>query len=214
MVANDPKAQKLLEGAYKLSTPEDNVTYYQSFAPEYDDVFAKGMGYVYPKAVADTYLETCREGDVPIADIGCGTGAVAEHLKPGLPVDGFDISPEMIEVARTKELYREIYQADLTGSLAHLPNDYGAVLSAGTFTHGHLGADTLKDLLALGRRGALFCIGINSAHYESHGFADLLAALTDANAISELTVKSCKMYQAENHEHSEDTANILIFRLV
>ncbi len=214
MVSNDPKAQKLLEGAYELSTPEDNVSYYQSFAPDYDDVFAKGLGYVYPKAIAETYLEFAGELDLPIADIGCGTGAVAEHLKPGLPVDGFDISPEMIEVARAKILYRGFHETDLTSSLDHLPKDYGAVLSAGTFTHGHLGAGTLKDLLALGRRNALFCIGINSAHYQSHGFADLLADLTTSNAITEPTARSCRIYQAEDHEHSEDTANIIVFRLV
>ncbi len=213
MSSNKGKAKELLEGAYDLSTPEDSVAYYRAFAPHYDDVFADGLGYVYPRTLAETYLERCTETDIPVADIGCGTGAVAEHLTPDLAVDGFDISPDMIGIARTKNLYRELYEADLTGSLDHLPRDYGAVLSAGTFTHGHLGPDTLKHLLSLGRGGALFCIGINSAHYASHGFEECFADLAATNVISEPILKTGRIYQADDHEHSQATAHTVIFRL-
>ena len=47
----------LLNGAYALKTPEDNRAYYQRFAANYDQDFAAGLGYIYPKAVADAFLD-------------------------------------------------------------------------------------------------------------------------------------------------------------
>ena len=47
------KALKLLDGAYDLETPEDNIAYYKNFSKDYDKVFASGLEYSYPKHVAD-----------------------------------------------------------------------------------------------------------------------------------------------------------------
>ncbi|MCC2111802.1 MAG: class I SAM-dependent methyltransferase [Hyphomicrobiales bacterium] len=213
MTDREDKAEKLLEGAYRLRTPGDNVSYYRTFAADYDGVFISDMGYIYPKAVAECYGRRAAETDVPVADIGCGTGAVAEALDPLPAIDGFDISPEMIAVARAKNIYREFHEVDLTAGLDHLPNGYGAVLSAGTFTHGHLGPEALEGLLRLGRPGALFCIGINSEHFEKHGFARLFDRLVETDMISVPEFETVRIYEAEDGEHASDTAQIVVFRL-
>ncbi|MGB1758958.1 MAG: hypothetical protein ACPHI1_06945, partial [Candidatus Puniceispirillaceae bacterium] len=64
----------LLDGAYALKTPEDNRAYYQRFAATYDQDFAAGLGYIYPKAVADAFLDLTDLPKGPVCDIGCGTG--------------------------------------------------------------------------------------------------------------------------------------------
>ena len=46
-----------------------------------------------------------------------------------------------------------IYEVDLTGALNMITVTYGAVLSAGTFTHGHLGPGPLRNLLDIARPG-------------------------------------------------------------
>jgi predicted TPR repeat methyltransferase len=72
----------------------------------------------YPRAIADIYSEIACAEDVPIADIGCGTGLVAEQLKMSRDIiDGFDVSPEMPRLAEDKSIYRSLCKADLTGSL-------------------------------------------------------------------------------------------------
>jgi predicted TPR repeat methyltransferase len=162
--------QELLENAYKLKTPDDNVAYYNAFAPTYDSDFAAQLGWNTPKAIAKAYLSQAKD-DVPIADIGCGTGYVAMEL--GLPsekIDGMDISPEMLAVAKQKNLYRKLYEVDLMGSLDKISNAYGAVLSAGTFTHGHLGPEPLRGLLDIARSGGFFIIGVNQTHFEKQNF--------------------------------------------
>jgi predicted TPR repeat methyltransferase len=210
MTAKSP-GQDLLENAYKLETPADNSAYYDSYAPTYDTDFVERLGYHYPMAIAEAYRDGLQE--IPVADIGCGTGAVAVAL--GLPrdqIDGMDISSEMLAVAAGKALYRSLYQVDLTGPLDSMPHDYGTVLSAGTFTHGHLGPGPLRGLLDIARPGGLFIIGVNQAHYTNHDFAATLDALKAEGRIGPVTITSTRIYAKDGHDHSDDRALILQYR--
>jgi predicted TPR repeat methyltransferase len=203
--------QDLLENAYKLETPTDNSAYYDSFAPTYDSDFVERLGYHYPRAIAEIYLDGLRE--TPVADIGCGTGAVAAAL--GLPpaqIDGMDISAEMLAIASGKALYRDLYRLDLTGPLNTVPHNYGTVLSAGTFTHGHLGPGPLRGLLDIARPGGLFIIGVNQAHYHKHAFAAALDALTAEGRIGPVSLTSARIYDKPGHDHSDDLALVLHYR--
>ena len=205
--------QELLENAYRLHTPADNAAYYDSLAATYDADFAQRLGYHYPKVIADI----CRaSGPVwPIADIGCGTGAVAAALDlPADQIDGMDISPQMLAIAAQKQHYRHLYQVDLTGPLDAICNDYGTVLSAGTFTHGHLGPGPLRGLLNIARPGGLFIIGVNQAHFATQGFAAALHALETEGRIGPVTITTTKIYAKAGHDHSDDLALVLQYQKV
>lgn len=212
-MAEDDKGKALLENAYKLSTPEDNKAYYREFAETYDGDFAEALGFVYPQAIARIYAERAGPEDVPVADIGCGTGLVAEALGlPAVQVDGLDISAEMLERATAKALYGRTFEIDLTGDLTAISNGYGAVLSSGAFTHGHLGPDVLISLLSIARSGALFVVGVNRTHYADHGFDAALAGLVQEGRITEPAVDEIRMYSKEGHDHSADIAFAVSFR--
>lgn len=206
--------QELLENAYKLNTPGDNITFYKAFAPTYDTDFAAQLGWQYPQFIADTYHAQA-VGDVPIADIGCGTGYVASALNlPRHLIDGMDISPDMLVIARRKNLYRTLYEVDLTGPLETIKNEYGAVLSAGTFTLGHLGPEPLCNLLSIARSGGLFVIGVYQAHFEEQNFSETLDRLLRENKISPPKIDRVKIYSKIDHEHANDQALILQYRKI
>jgi predicted TPR repeat methyltransferase len=199
-----------LENAYRLQTPADNVAYYREFAETYDTGFAAALGYSYPADIAAIFHDVALPTDTPVADIGCGTGLVGQAL--GGVIDGMDISPEMLAVAGVRGCYRELYQLDLTSDLALIQNQYGAVISAGTFTHGHLGPSVLASLLDIARPSALFVIGVNSAHYQSLGFKDTLDDLRAGGQISDVVLREMPIYSGAAHEHSADRASVLIWR--
>jgi SAM-dependent methyltransferase len=210
-----PKApgQSILENAYRLATPGDNAAYYDVFAPTYDTDFVAQMGYQYPKAIADAYRRAATANDTPIVDIGCGTGLVAAELAlPDAAIDGMDISPEMLAVAGQKALYRSLGIVDLTGPLA--PDTYGAVLSSGTFTHGHLGPQPLRGLLTIARPGALFIIGVNQHHFKAQNFAAVLDAMVAAGAITPVKLNTINIYSNPGHDHSNDRALIVKYRKI
>ena len=212
-MAHGNKGKELLENAYKLKTPSDNITYYDEFAANYDSDFAQDMGWNYPRAIADIYSDVATAEDIPIADIGCGTGLVALELNMSRDlIDGFDISPEMLRLAEDKSIYRALYKADLTGSLKTFPNDYGAVVSAGTFTHGHLGPDALMNLLTMARPDCIFVIGINKVHFDALNFGELIEEFRFDSKISHTELREIPMYSKTDHEHGADVAFVQIFR--
>ncbi len=213
-MAQKTAGQELLENAYKLKSPDDNVAYYNAFAPTYDSDFAAQLGWNTPHVIAKAYFAQAK-GEVPIADIGCGTGYVATELKvPREHIDGMDISPEMLAIAAGKNLYRDLYEVDLMGSLDKISNNYGAVLSAGTFTHGHLGPEPLRGLLTIARSGGLFIIGVNQTHFDKENFSSVLDALVSERKIAHLKIERANNYSKTDHEHSNDHTMIVHYRKV
>ncbi len=205
--------QSLLENAYKLSTPEDNEDYYDAFASTYDADFSDALGWHYPAAIAAAYRDAATKTDTPIADIGCGTGLMASALNfPREQIDGIDISAEMLCVSEEKKLYRSLYKVDLTKDLGVIANDYGAVLSAGTFTSGHLGPEPLESLLDIARAHALFVIGVKKAFFQEARFESILQDMEARRLIKGLQVAEVPMYAKAGHDHSADTAFALVYR--
>ena len=202
MSKKEKNALHLLKGAYSLSSPDDNRKYYEGFAPFYDSVFVKDLGYTYPSVVANLLVEKVKI-DGPICDIGCGTGLVASEIKkkaPNAVIDGVDISKEMIQISREKNIYRSLLELNLEDPLDHLLKNYSAVVSAGTFTHGHLGPDALNGLISHFKSGTKFVIGINFDHYHSKGFEKKLKALMNSNTIGSFELNEVKVYNKENED--------------
>ena len=204
---------ELLEGAYAIETPDDNLTYYKDFADHYDAEFANRLGYIYPSIIAEFYHKHAGPTDRPVADIGCGTGLGAEALKlPPHDVHGFDISPDMLAQATQKNLYAGLHRVDLTAPLAPFDIPFGAIVSAGTFTHGHLGPEPLENLLTIAAPNALFCIGVNAQHYTAHGFNDVLLRMENSGQITPPILETVPIFSDPNSPHGTDTAYVLVYR--
>ncbi|NOX74434.1 MAG: class I SAM-dependent methyltransferase [Alphaproteobacteria bacterium] len=161
-----------LKRAYAIRTPQDSVELYRDWAETYDESFAARMDYLAPQVVADVFAERATGANGPVLDVGAGTGLVGAALA-GLgdwQVDGLDISQEMLAVAMGKGCYRQVISADLTQKLTLADGAYGGVISAGTFTHGHVGPDALDELLRVARPGAQIVLGVNSEAFTEYGF--------------------------------------------
>lgn len=209
----DDEANRLLEGAYALQTPTDNVIYYRDFASHYDASFAGAMGYIYPGIVARALIEVDYSPG-PILDVGCGTGLVAAELRAkGVmdPIDGVDLSPEMLVKAEEKALYQSLYEIDLTAELMGLPHGYAALISAGTFTHGHIGPEPLSKLIDHCQAGAIAAIGVNAVHFKALNFAAVLGDLYERERISQPVMQEVKIFDGADDAHAEDTAFVLRF---
>ena len=206
-----------LEGAYSLQSPEDSLRLYADWAKTYDEDFAARRDYRYPAVVAAHFASLATPEDAPVLDIGCGTGLVGVALRRlgAWRLDGLDISPEMLEIARAKGVYANLAAGDLTARLDLPDAAYGGLISAGTFTHGHVGPEALDELMRVARPGALCVIGVNEAHYQAHGFAAAFARLAAAGAVSAPETPRTRIYgdrdQAKD-AHAGDHALLATFR--
>ncbi len=161
-----------LNDAYSLKTPSDSINLYKKWAKTYDKDFALNHNYLSPKKISEFFLEKSKDTDTPILDVGAGTGLVGEFLKLKNKKDiiGIDISSEMLYQAKLKKCYSSLIEADITKKIPLKDNVIGAVVSAGTFTHGHVGPDTFDELLRITKPGGLFVLSINSKFFIKAGF--------------------------------------------
>ena len=202
-----------LDAAYALQSPDDNRLLYADWAKTYDRDFAENMGYALPIRVADAFaakLNGSQNGR--ILDVGAGTGLVGQRLNSHdySNIDGLDISPEMLEVARAKGCYENMIEGDLLSRLLIPDNTYNYIISAGTFTHGHVGASALDELLRISKPGALFCIAINSTYFSSTGFEKKFHQLS--KKITQLEFITVQIYFEGDHADGEGV--VAIFRSV
>tara|TARA_Y100000741_G_C18187603_1_gene532085 strand:- start:66 stop:704 length:639 start_codon:yes stop_codon:yes gene_type:complete len=163
-----------LDDAYSLKTPEDSIKLYKKWAKSYDKDFAQNSDYLSPKKISNFFIKHSKNSDTPILDVGAGTGLVGEllNIKGNKEIIGIDISSEMLDQAKLKNCYSSLIATDITKKIPLKNNSIGAVVSAGTFTHGHVGADAFDELLRITKPGGLFVLSINSKFFIKAGFKE------------------------------------------
>ena len=118
---------------------------FDEFSSYYDDRMLDKLGYR-----AHRHLRTLVDRVLPnlapplrILDLGSGTGLVGDAFKDlaaGGRLDGIDIAPKMIEVARARGIYDDLILGDLETVLAAPGPPYDLVLAADTMIYfGELG---------------------------------------------------------------------------
>ena len=207
-----------LADAYAVKTPEDSRRLYRQWAKTYNETFIEANSYIYPRAVAELFAEHVPQSiSLKIVDVGCGTGAVGSilsSLRPECAIDGYDISPEMLTQASLLKrpdhsaVYRNLVEVDLTEQLP--VQKFDAMTSSGTFTHGHLGPDTLIALSQIVRINGWFVIGINAQHFELRGFATTLREAHQSGIISEARLFEEQVY-GPTSSHFGDTTQIAVY---
>ena len=199
-----------LDGAYALDGPASVQAYYAGWAARYDAGFAAATGYALPAAVAAAYAAAGGAG--PVLDVGAGTGLVAEALaRQGIgPVDGVDLSPEMLARAAAKGLYRHLIEADVTRPLTLPAGPCAGIVSAGTFTEGHVGPEAIPMLLAAAAPGALFTLSVHERVWTARGFPAAFAAL--GPAIAGFEARPVAIYAGDAGAHAGDRAHLVRFR--
>ena len=207
------------ENAYKLVSPEDHREFYDDWANTYDEDFIKKENYRYPKKITNIYIELANSNHTPIADIGCGTGVVGRYFKgTDFLIDGYDISNGMLIEARKKNFYRELYELDITESEKLPKSKYNGIISCGTFTFGHLGAEYLINIIEMLDKGGLGVIGINKAHFTKSNFKEEVKSLESSKKINEVRILEEPIYSDEalenvNNIQDDEIANILTFKV-
>jgi SAM-dependent methyltransferase len=220
-MAGDDELDPQLAAAYAVDGPDASRKLYADWAGTYDEGFVDRLGYEAHDRVAETFVAGHQAGQDPVLDVGCGTGNVGLALRRlGVAVvDGIDLSPEMLAQAGAKRIgaepvYRQLMEADLSGPISVPSASYAGIVSAGTFTHGHLGPDALDELLRVARPGARAAIGVNAAHFHERGFASWFEAAHAAGRISEPEMVDAATYREVEGTVPEDLnrlARIVVF---
>jgi predicted TPR repeat methyltransferase len=211
-----------LDEAYSVKTPEDNKRLYAKWAATYDSSFVDAKQYRYPKAISECFDQVVTDDVIRVLDIGTGTGLTGMYLsrlRTSVVLDGMDISPEMLGQAKLKQrtdgsaVYRALYERDLTRDVPNENTPYEALISSGTFTHGHLGPQCLRNLLPLLANNGWLVVGVNNEHFEAKRFAGELESLVALGAITQPQILRIDVYEPGSVHHG-DQARVIVTRAI
>ncbi len=193
-----PEAAALLERAYAIDSDEASRALYRDWAETYDATMLGGLRYRSPALVAALLADHLPDRTAQLLDVGCGTGLAGQFLAElGFSViDGLDISPEMMQVARRRGIYRHFVAADLNHPLDMPDAHYDGATCSGTFTHGHVDARCLDELFRILRPGAPFAFTVKREVWEPLGFQRALARLVAGGRITEAANRLDKHYDS------------------
>jgi len=181
-------AESKLDAVYGATNPVELAAAYDEWAGSYDSDMAD-FGYRHPVVALALLTRYLPVGASPILDAGAGTGLIGELLGiVGYPVvDALDASPGMLEVARSKNAYREFHHAYLGEPLSFEDSRYAAAISTGVFTTGHVGTEGLPELFRVVRPEGLIILTVKMTLWES-GFPEFLAEAESDGVVRSLEV--------------------------
>ena len=153
--------------ARAIRSPADAVDVYREWAADYDDDVFATLAFSGTNRIVELFAQHQPERSAPVVDLGCGTGVAGGRLREHgfTTVDGIDISPEMLEIAGARNVYRQLLVADLTAPVPWPSGVYGGSVSAGTFTSGHVGPAAIPEIVRLLQPGAVVAWVIASSEW-------------------------------------------------
>ncbi len=158
---------------------EETQKIYADWAESYDADVTE-WGYATPSRIAMALRRSGANVDKGVLDYGCGTGLCGLALRAvGFDViDGTDISPEMLEKAQAREVYRALWLGE-PGTLGHVgAGDYAAIAACGVVSLGAAPPETLDMLVAAMAPGNLLAFSFNEATMANRAYTDRLDVIT------------------------------------
>ena len=200
-----------VQWVYAASNNRELEERYDQWAKRYDDDLDRDFGWLGP-AIA---LEACKQylpTDARILDAGAGTGLVGKMLaEAGFHrLTAIDMSPGMLEEARSKGVYRDLRRMVLGQELDFPDDSFDAVVSIGVLTLGHAPARSLDEIVRVTKPGGFLIFTLRPDLYENAGFREVREELETAGRWE--LVKLGKPVQALPKGEPEVLHQLWVFR--
>lgn len=93
---------------------------FDCYASHYETQLIETLNYQVPAQLHHSFVQhvAVSPNSLNIVDLGCGTGLVGEHFRPlAKNLRGIDLSSQMLALARQKNIYDDLCQADILQAL-------------------------------------------------------------------------------------------------
>ncbi|KAF1940529.1 S-adenosyl-L-methionine-dependent methyltransferase [Clathrospora elynae] len=169
-----------LDRVFAASCTEESRDLYDEWATTYDTDMEL-HNFTAPRLVADAVARTLKLNHISLShplsklqiiDAGCGTGLVGLELSKLGATDilGLDISEGMLAVAKNTAAYDDLRTADLSKRLEFEDGKFDALTCCGTFTHGHLGPEPLREFVRVVKTGGVIVATVLNSFWVEKGF--------------------------------------------
>jgi predicted TPR repeat methyltransferase len=180
-----------LRSIHAVSSPDDCSAIYDKWAQTYDvDVRHAAVDYVGPAMTAHAVVMAGCNVNGSILDAGCGTGLVGIELQKlsATNIDGVDISPGMLKVARESGAYRGLSVVDMSKPIDIQDESYDAITCCGTFTEAHVRASpAFQELVRIVKKGSFIAFTVVDEVWISLGYKAEIERLAAMGAVEVLS---------------------------
>jgi predicted TPR repeat methyltransferase len=111
---------------------------FDSFAEDFDRQLLEDLEYRAPKLIHALFREIsgAEPGGLDILDAGCGTGLSGLDFRQYAgSLTGVDLSPEMLKLAKDRDIYDELLEDELAGCMRARPGRFDLIVAADVFCY-------------------------------------------------------------------------------
>jgi predicted TPR repeat methyltransferase len=136
---------------------------FDSYADKFDRHLIENLKYGTPTLLTNAIKQIVSSNALDILDLGCGTGLVGECLHPlGRTLTGVDLSRNMLEKARQREIYDQLICSELIEFLHTQDKSFDLVVAADVFVYiGDLSV-VFREVRRVLRDSGLFCFSVEA----------------------------------------------------
>ena len=170
-----------LKTVYSETSSLELNKHYKKWSNRYDQDMQE-WGYAYPVQLKKILKENLRiKKNIKILDAGCGTGYVAEVLVElkFKNIVGIDFSQAMLEIAKQKKIYSKLICQSLNEKIKLRSNQFELVICTGVLTSGHVGPDSIKELIRVVKPCGYFICSIAESIFKKNGFKKEIENLSE-----------------------------------
>lgn len=173
--------EDFLTRVYHLEKDKEIFDLYTEWADSYEqDVIDNG--YRTPERCANDLANVTKDFSLPILDIGCGTGYSGLALQNAgfTNIDGTDINPSMLEIARSRQIYNNVYLGTLENPLPDNASSYAVISAIGVIGSGAAPVGFLKETVKILASEAYFVFSLNEHTLKDPVFQDAIEETIEA----------------------------------
>ncbi len=200
-----------LDSIHTASSRDELAEAYGRAASDYDEHVVDEIGWTGHDVIADVASRHIPR-DARLLDAGAGTGLSGAALVDAgfRGFDGFDISDGMLDIARKRNIYRELLIGVLGEQLPFSTDSYDGVIACGVFLGNHAPPRGFEELIRVTRPGGHVLLTLRAgadpavtAQYSTQDYRDAMATHEAQRQwrLIELTPPQVMLASAEDSRH-------------
>ena len=161
-----------MKRAYQLKDQGETQAMYGDWAESYDQTM-KDHDYQSPRRIVEALQRHSPDRKALIFDVGCGTGLSGQALVAGgyHNIDGSDVSPEMVAIARSLDgVYQNLDVVTLDNPFPFDDGHYQVITAMGVIADKHAPPETIDQLLDKLPKNGLLIFSLNNHTLENPAY--------------------------------------------